>query len=165
MGKKVLTFLVIAALAYLYVQLSHAPEGPVLARGVPKGLPIAAIADGKTAPQIGLVAPLPAWLPLPEKGTVFGAGVYPPQPPYGSAATIALKFDGTGDAFIAAYRARLEQNGFALRSVPVGFNLIVDRPDAVYEADERSGGREVFVVLRGGHYAQITSWNPPVPRM
>jgi hypothetical protein len=131
-----------------------------------KGVPIASIANGETLPHIGLVTPLPDWIPLPESGTVIGAGVYPRRPPYGAAAVVMLKLDMSADAFVAAYGRRLAATGFPLRRIPSPPNLVIDAPYATYEAKDRKNGNTVFVTIRSfwsPHYAQLTFWNPPVP--
>src|ERR1700722_17526163 len=89
-----------------------------------KGVPIASIANGKTLPHIGLSAPLPDWIPLPDNGTVIGAGIYPRRPPYGAAAVVMLKLDMSADAFVAAYGRRLAAAGFPLRRIPSPPNLV-----------------------------------------
>lgn len=122
------------------------------------------IAGGKIAPQIRMIRPLPAWVPLPIKGRVIGAGTYPPQPPWGAAAVVMLQLDQPADAFVAAYRQRLDHAGFAMRRIPIPPNLIIDAADSAYEADERNGGHVVYVTMRKTHYAQLTFWAPPAPR-
>ena len=129
-----------------------------------KSVPVAAIENGKTQPRVGLVKPLPGWVPLPDKGMVIGAGVYPAQRPYGASAVVMLQLDGSEEAFTASYRNRLARAGFSMRQLPEPFNLIVDRPDALFEADERNGGHTVYITLRAKHFAQLTFWDPPAPR-
>src|SRR5689334_25124589 len=99
----------------------------------PSGIPIEKIANGRTAPQVGLIAPLPKWIPLPEKGRVIGAGLYPPQPPWGAAAVVMLQIQEPAGSFLAGYRKRLDQVGFAMRRIPIPPNLIVDAADSAYE--------------------------------
>ena len=130
-------------------------------------IPVAEIA-GEPQPRIGLFKPLPSWIPLPEDGYVTGAALYPPQPPYGPAAVVMLRYEETQGAFVVNYRHRLERAGFALRRVPFVFHLIVDRPDAVYEADETNGGHVAYITLRHGwqgRFAQLTFYAPPAPHM
>src|SRR5260221_10722893 len=90
--------IVLAAAAVFVLQRTTVPL-PAL----PKGVPVAAIANGKTEPRIGLVSPLPEWIPLPDSGTVVGVRVYRPQPPYGAAVVVMLKLDASAAAFVAAY--------------------------------------------------------------
>jgi hypothetical protein len=132
----------------------------------PKGVPVSSIANGKTQASIGLVSPLPEWIPLPDSGTVTGAGVYRPQPPYGAAAVVMLKMDRPAAAFVAAYARRLAAAGFPMRRIPNPPNLVIDAPWATYEAVDRKSGNAVFVTIRSlwePHFAQLTFWNPPVP--
>ena len=68
--------LLAAALLVLWRALAPASISPM-----PRGIPIEKIAGGRPAPQIGLVVSLPTSIPLPQKGRVIGAGLYPPQPP------------------------------------------------------------------------------------
>jgi hypothetical protein len=157
-GRSALVWLAVLALA----ACSQAPvRRPPLV-----SVPVAVIAAGKPAPQIGLTRPFPAWAPLPPRGRVIGAGLYPPQPPYGPAAVAMILLDDSFDDFTAAYRQQLAGRGFALRASPMPPNLIIDRPHAVYEADETQGGRVIYVTLRGGgalRVAQLTFWSPPAP--
>jgi len=146
----------------------------MLTRGsVPKlpssrGVPLALIADGKPHPGVGLVAPLPKWIPLPENGYVTGAALYPPQPPFGPACVVMLRYDEAQGEFIVNYRHRLENAGFATSRIPVLFHLIIDKPDAAYEADEKNGAHVAYITLRHGfniRVAQLTFYAPPAPRM
>jgi hypothetical protein len=151
--------LAVAGLAIFLLQWGTMPA-PV------KGVPIASIANGKTLPRIGLVSPLPEWIPLPDNGEAVGAGVYPPQPPYGAAAVVMLKLDRSAAAFVAAYGKRLAAAGFPLRRIPNPPNLVIDAPWATYAARDAKTGNMVFVTIRSfwePHYAQLTFWNPPVP--
>jgi hypothetical protein len=78
-----------------------------------------------------------------------------------------IVIDDSFDGFTATYRRQLAAHGFDLRTSPMPFNLIIDKPHAVYEADEAHGGRVVYVTLRGGgdfRIAQLTFWAPPAPR-
>ena len=48
------------------------------------------------------------------------------------------------------------------------FHLIIDKPDAAYEADEKNGGHVAYITLRHGfniRMAQLTFYAPPAPRM
>jgi hypothetical protein len=140
---------------------------PPTARPALRSVPIDAIAHGQPAPQIGLTGPFPDWAPLPPRGRVIGAALYPPQPPYGAAAVAMVVIDDSFDAFTAAYSRQLAARGFELRASPMPFNLGIDRPHAVYEADELHGGHVVYVTLRNGgdfRLAQLTFWSPPAPR-
>lgn len=83
----------------------------------PKGVPVADLV--RAQPQIGLAAPFPDWGPLPGEGLAVGAELVRPQPPYGAAAVVMLKIKSSYDAFTAAYRRRLADRGYALRSVPI----------------------------------------------
>lgn len=141
---------------------------------LPAGIPVEALAAARDRPQprIDLTAPLPAWIPLPDRGRIITAGLYPPQPPYGAAATLTLVIDETAEAFAAAYGTRLGQAGFALRIVAPRFNVAFDEPDLQFEAVEIAGapsaGRVIYVSLRhtrAGRFAQLTCWEPPVPRL
>jgi hypothetical protein len=123
------------------------------------------IANGKIAPQVGLLSPLPAWIPLPLKGRVIGAETLPPQPPWGASAVVMLQLEQPADDFVAAYRQRLDRAGFPTRRIPIPANLIIDAADSAFEGDERNGGHAVFITMRKTHYAQLTFWSPPVPRM
>jgi hypothetical protein len=123
------------------------------------------IANGKVAPQIGMMRPLPTWIPLPLKGRVIGAGTYPPQPPWGASAVVMLRLEQPANDFLAAYRQRLDRAGFSTRRIPIPPNLIIDAADSAFEADERKGGHAVFITMRRTHYAQLTFWSPPIPRM
>jgi len=134
----------------------------------PYGVPIAAIASGQPAPRIGLIGPFPAWAPLPGRGLVVGAELSGPRPPYGAAAMIMLVIDDSFDAFAAAYGRRLTQAGFVMRRIPIGASLVIDRPVAQFEADEREGGHVVYVTFRGDaqmRYVQLTFWAPPAARI
>jgi hypothetical protein len=152
--------------AALGVALLAACERPAVRTKFP-GVPIDVIARGQSAPQIGLGGPFPDWAPLPPRGWVIGAELFGPQPPYGPAAVAMIQIDESFDAFTAAYGRLLAQRGFAMRASPMPFNLVVDRPHAVYEADEIHGGHVVYVTLRGNRdvrFAQLTFWSPPAPR-
>jgi hypothetical protein len=132
-----------------------------------RSVPIEAIAHGRPAPQIGLTGPFPEWAPLPPRGRVIGAELFAPQPPYGAAAVAMVVIDDSFEDFAAAYRVQLAARGFEMRASPMPFNLGVDRPHAVYEADEIKGGHVVYVTLRSGgdvRVAQLTFWSPPAPR-
>jgi hypothetical protein len=52
-----------------------------------------------------------------------------------------------------------------MRRLPTPFNLIIDRPDALFEADERQGGHVIYITMRATRFAQLTFWEPPAPRM
>ena len=124
------------------------------------------IADANVAP-----APMPAWAILPPGGKVVASGVYPPQPPYGSAAVIIYAIDATAEEFIAAYGAQLASAGYAVRRV-TPLDLPFNAPEAQFEADERphipGGGHVIYVTLRHvqtARFAQLTFWDPPAPRM
>lgn len=136
---------------------------PAVVAPISRGIPIEQIANGGRAPQIGLIAPLPRWIPLPNKGRVIAAGLYPPQPPWGAAAVVMLLIEEPADSFLASYRKRLDGAGFAMYRVPIPPNLIVDAADSAFEADERQGGHVVYVNMRRTHYAQLTFWSPPAP--
>jgi hypothetical protein len=46
--------------------------------------------------------------------------------------------------------------------------LIIDRPDAQFEADERQGGHVVYITMRHSgvvRVAQLTFWDPFTPRL
>jgi hypothetical protein len=150
---------VIAAIAWSHFGMQPIPP-------LPKGVPIAKIAAGRVLPQVGLTTPLPGWIPLPEKGFVLGAGQYRPRPPFGAAASVMLKLDESQQSFVVSYRKRLEQAGFGWRHLPTPFNLVIDRPDDQFEADDgQHGGRAIYIVLRAKEYAQLTFWSAPAPRM
>src|SRR5207244_1738602 len=68
------------------------------------GIPISMIANGKPEPRIGLFKPLPSWIPLPETGFVTGAGLYPPQQPFGPAAVVMVRYEEPAGEFAANYR-------------------------------------------------------------
>ena len=117
-------------------------------------------------------APMPAWAVLPPNGRVVTSGVYPPQPPYGAAATITYAIDETAEQFAAAYEAQLTAAGYAVRLIPPRFNVAFDEPDLQFEADERNGGpmggHVIYLALRHTRttrFAQLTFWDPPAPRM
>ena len=121
-----------------------------------------------THPEVYLITPLPSWIPLPDSGTAIAAAVYPPQPPYGMAAVVTLAIEESVADYAAAYGKKLEQAGFSVRRLPIGFNLIIDRPDSQFEADEREGGHVVYITMRSNRvarFAQLTFWNPPVPSL
>jgi hypothetical protein len=151
-------FIVAMALA-IWRSFTSAAQPPARAT-----IPINRIADGKVAPQVGLVTPLPTWIPLPLKGRVIGAGTYPPQPPWGAAAVVMLQLEQPANDFLAAYRQRLDRAGFSMKRIPIPPNLIIDAADSAYEGDERNGGHAVFITMRKTHYAQLTFWSPPIPR-
>ena len=157
--------LALAMIAGLGLAACDEPKPPPM----PKGVPVSDIASGKVLPQIGLIAPFPSWAPLPPQGTVIGAEVVRPQPPYGAAAELMLRLDTESyDGFIVAYRAVLDRRGFSMRAAPEPSNVGIDRPVATYEADETQGGHVVYVTLRGAarqRYAQLTFWSPPAPHM
>ena len=120
----------------------------------------------------GLNAPMPAWAILPPGGQVVTSGVYPPQPPYGAAATITYAIPETAEQFAAAYAAQLAAAGYAVRRIPPQFNIAFDEPDLQFEADERSGGplggHVIYVSLRHTRttrFVQLTFWDPPAPRL
>jgi hypothetical protein len=124
-------------------------------------------------PAAGLNAPMPAWAILPAGDRrVVAAGVYPPQPPYGAAATITYILEETAEQFAAAYGARLTAAGYAVRRIPPRFNIAFDEPDLQFEAAEQTsvpgGGRVIYVSLRHSRttrFAQLTFWEPPAPRL
>lgn len=149
---------VLALRGWLYPVLP--PDVPI---GIPKGIPIAALA-GRAAPQIGLIAPVPDWMPLPDNGRATGAALFPPQPPFGPGAVVMVKLDGSEAAFVASYRDRLARRGFQVRHLPPPFSLIIDAPDDQFEADARNG-RSIFITLRGRRFAQLTFWDVPAPHM
>ena len=117
-------------------------------------------------------APMPAWAILPPDGKVVASGAYPPQPPYGAAATITYAIDETAEEFLAAYGAQLAAADYAVRRV-TPIDLPFNAPDAQFEADERrdgamGGGHVIYVTLRhvrAARFAQLTFWDPPAPRM
>jgi len=154
-------------LLLLFVAADIATRGSVPPLPPYHEIPVAEV-GGKALPHIGLVAPLPNWLPLPESGYVTGAERFPPQPPYGPGAVVVLRYDETQAQFVANYRHRLARAGFAMRAIPNLFHLVIDKPDAVYEADEENGGRVGYIVLRHawkGRFAQLTFYESPAPRM
>jgi hypothetical protein len=154
-------FVVLFAAAVIVARGAMPPMPPAYA------VPVATIANGKPEPRVGLLSPLPKWIPLPESGYVTGAGLYPPQPPFGPAAVVMLRYDETAAEFIVHYRHRLERAGFVVHRIPVLFHLIIDKPDAAYEADEKSGGHVAYITLRSGfdkRFAQLTFYAPPAPR-
>jgi hypothetical protein len=114
-------------------------------------------------------APMPAWVILPPgEREVVASGVYPPQPPYGAAATITYAIAETAEEFAAAYGAQLTAAGYAVRPIPPRFNIAFDEPDLQFEADERSGGHVIYLALRHTRttrFAQLTFWAPPAPRL
>lgn len=116
----------------------------------------------------GQHATLPEWIVLPETGRIITSGVYPPQPPYGAAASATLMIDETTEAFAAAYEARLTQADFVVRRLPARFNAAFDEPDLQFEADERRGGHVVYVAFRhtfAARFVQLTFWDPPAPKL
>jgi hypothetical protein len=155
----------IAALAAIPLLALWRVGTPAAMPTLPRGIPIEKITNGRVAPRVGLVAPLPKWIPLPEKGRVIGAGLYPPQPPWGAPAVVMLQIEEPAQSFLAAYRKRLNQAGFAMRRTPIPPNLIIDAADSAFEADERNGGHVVYVTMRRTWYAQLTFWSPPAPRL
>jgi len=165
---KALFVIVVAVAAIAVLIVFTGTVAPFVPRGLPKGIPVAELADGKPHPEILLIAPLPEWIPLPDSGRAITAGVYAPQPPYGAAAVVMVAIDEAPEDYAAAYGRKLEGAGFSVRRLPIGFNLIIDRPEAQFEADEREGGHIVYITMRGAgdaHFAQLTFWNPPVPRL
>jgi hypothetical protein len=135
------------------------------AAGIPVEV-LAAVRD-RPQPQIGLMGPLPAWIPLPAHGQVTRAGLSAPQPPYGASATLMLLIDEGAEAFAADYRARLELAGYRVRDIPPGFNVAFDEPDLQLQA-EGPEGHVVYVSLRhtrAARFAQLTCWEPPAPRL
>lgn len=124
-----------------------------------------------TVAGTGLNAPMPAWAVLPPGGRVVTSGVYPPQPPYGSAATITYAIEETAEQFAAAYTAQLTAAGYAVRRIPPQFNIAFDELDLQFEAVEHDGamgGHVIYVSLRKTRttrFAQLTFWDPPAPRM
>jgi len=166
------TLLVIAAaaalvaLVLLFGRSAILPDG--IPKGIPEGIPIAKLTDGMPHPEVGLIVPLPGWIPLPGSGRVIGAGTYPPQPPWGAAAVVMVVIDGAAADFVAAYGKRLDSAGFSIRRIPNPPNLIIDAPDSSYEADEREGGHVAYVTMRSTRevrVAQLTFWDPPAPRL
>lgn len=163
--------LAILAIVLLVLVLSWGRLGSI---DLPAGMPVEELAASRDRPQPppGLTGPLPAWIPLPAHGRVVTAGRYPPQPPYGAAASVTIMTDQTAAEFAAAYRARLELAGFTVRVVPPRFNIIFDEPELLLEAIEAAprlaGGHVIYVALRrtqAGQFAQITCWDPPAPRL
>jgi hypothetical protein len=59
--------------------------------------------------SIGSVVPAPTSITRPETGRVIGAGVYPPQPPYGdwasNSAKPALSHTGNSAAIVGSARS------------------------------------------------------------
>jgi hypothetical protein len=128
---------------------------------------------------------MPAWAVLPPGARkVVASGVYPPQPPYGAAATITYLIDETAEQFAAAYRAQLAAAGYTIRPIPPQFSVAFDEPDLQLEADEQGGsagpaplagriggvwsGHVIYLALRhtyAGRFAQLTFWAPPAPRL
>jgi len=140
----------------------------ILPDGIPKGIPVAELDPASPHPEIGLIAPLPSWIPLPDSGNVISAGVYPPQPPYGAAAVVMVSTDLSSKDFAAGYGRRLDGAGFAMRQIPNPPNLVIDAPELSFEADERKGGRVVYVTMRNGfgvRVAQLTFWDVPAPHL
>jgi hypothetical protein len=134
----------------------------------PRGVPVADLARGEPMPRIGLIGPFPSWAPLPNEGLVTGAELFRPQPPYGPAAVAMISIGSSFNTFEAAYRRRLDERGFAMKAIPIQRNLIIDRPVAQFEADERQGGHVVYITFRGDvrvRYVQLTFWAPPAPRI
>src|SRR4029077_18783056 len=125
----------IAALAAVLIAALLLHQSRPASPPLPRGIPMAMIVNGKPQQRIGLLVSLPGWIPLPEKGYVTGAELFPPQPPFGLAAGVMPGCDEPSDEFIVNYRGRLERAGFAWRRNPILFHLIVDKPDAQYEAD------------------------------
>lgn len=157
----------VAVLLVLLVASFIVARGTVPPMPPYREIPVAQIV-GKPLPHIGLMAPLPNWIPLPERGYVSGAELFPPHPPYGAAAVVMLRYDETQAQFLVTYRHRLASAGFAMRPILFPYHLIVDKPDAAYEADEKNGGRVGYIVLRHGfnkRSAQITFYESPAPRM
>jgi hypothetical protein len=157
-----LAFAIVAGIVVAMLVLWRV-AAPASVPPISRGISVEKIGNGRIAPEIGLAAPLPTWIPLPRKGRVIGAGLYPPQPPWGAAAVVMLQIEEPANSFVAAYRKRLDQAGFAMRQIPIPPNLIVDAADSAYEADERSGGHVVYVTMRRTRYAQLTFWSPPAP--
>jgi hypothetical protein len=114
--------------------------------GLPAGVPVEAIEGGRIAPSIGLVLPLPKGFPLPGKGHVIGAGVYPPQPPFGASASMMMRLDEPPVNFISSCRARLTQAGFALRH-PTFAGPSDPALEKTSEADEILGGRTIYIAI------------------
>ena len=160
--KVLLGIIAVVAIAMLVLWRAAAPAN---VPPKPRGVPIEKIANGRIAPEVGLIAALPTWIPLPGKGRVIGVGLYPPQPPWGAAAVVMLQIAEPADSFVAAYRMRLDQAGFAMRRTPIPANLIVDAADSAFEADERRGGHVVYVTMRRRWYVQLTFWSPPAPHL
>jgi hypothetical protein len=117
---------------------------------------------------LAAAAPMPAWVILPPGGQVVASGVYPPQPPYGSAATITYAIAETAEEFAAAYGAQLAAAGYTVRPIPPRFNIAFDEPDLQFEAEEQSGGHVIYLALRHtrtARFAQLTFWDAPAPRL
>jgi hypothetical protein len=158
----------VVALAMALFVAAVLTRGSMPSMPSPHGIPVSILANGKPHPGVGLVAPLPNWIPLPENGYVTGAALYPPQPPFGPACVVMVRYDEPQGEFIVNYRHRLENAGFATRRIPILFHLIIDKPDAAYEADENNGGHVAYITLRSGfgkRFAQLTFYAPPAPRM
>ena len=131
------------------------------------GLPIGDLARGRIEPSIGLGAPFPAWAPLPEKGLVTGAETAAPRPPWGASAVAMVKIDEDVEPYMADYRQRLAAKGFRVRRLPAQPGLIVDRPQAQFQSDDRDG-HVIYITFRGDsavRFVQLTYWSPPAPRL
>ena len=131
------------------------------------GIPIADLARSRIEPSIGLDAPFPTWAPLPEKGLVTGAETAAPRPPWGASAVAMVKIDEDVEPYMADYRQRLAAKGFRVRRLPTQPGLIVDRPQAQFQSDDRDG-HVVYITFRGDsavRFVQLTYWSPPAPRL
>jgi hypothetical protein len=161
-----LALFAISAVVVLAVTANPSPQLPSRT-AVPlaeTGVPIAELAKGKPFAGIGLLAPLPTWLPLPKKGRAISGGVYPPQPPFGAASVIVLAIDEPIDEFLGSYARILESAGFTLSRLP-NPAIPTDMAEARYEATNATRSRYVFVTLRQSWFVQLTFWDAPVPRM
>src|ERR1043165_7433670 len=160
--------LILLALAIVALALVYFAGGSPAPLALPRAtLPVATLGNGLPRPEVGLLGPLPDWIPLPETGRVFSAGLYPPQPPYGPAAVIMLEIDVSAEAFVPAYVERRRQAGFASRRYDQP-SMPWDRPDMQFEAKDATGAHVIYITMRHGYdvrMAQLTYWSAPVPTL
>src|SRR5579863_970827 len=137
-------------------RLTDVLPAPVIA-----GIPIGDLARGQPHPSIGLGGPFPAWAPLPDKGLVTGAEIAAPRAPWGASAVAMVKIDDDVDHFMAGYGPRLAASGFRVRRLTTPIGLLIDRPEAQFQADDRQGGHVVYITFLGdarARYVQLTYW-------
>ena len=133
-----------------------------------KAVPIAALAQGRPAPSIGLLVPAAGVGAAARDGAChWRRGAYPPQPPYGAAFSMMVALDEAPDDFImTGHRRRLAVAGFKLQTAPNPM-IPTDVAKARFKATNAAWGPVTYFLRcarRGtGWFMQITFWDGLVP--